>query len=84
VPAALASDESAATAPPIITGDTPQPTIYDESYLRCRFETDYVRNSWLYTDGEIWSHDGSTLLATSRQLARLMSPKSTVNKMAPK
>lgn len=83
VPAALASGEAAAT-PHNITGDHPQPTIYDESYLRCRFETDYVRNSWLYTDGEIWSHDGSTLLATSRQLARLMSPKSTVNKMGPK
>lgn len=62
-----------------VTSNVKEGTIPDECYVRGHFETDFVRNSWLYTDGEIWSHDGSTLLATSRQMARLFSPKSSVN-----
>lgn len=77
VPAAL---ETQKENPPSVTKDL-EPVVYDECFVRAKFETDYVRNSWLYTDGEIWSHDGSTLLATSRQLARLLSPKASANSL---
>lgn len=47
----------------------------DQPLVRIKFETDFVRKSMLYTDAEIWSQDGSTLLSTSRQYARLMVPQ---------
>lgn len=40
-----------------------------------RFETTFVKNSVLFTDGEIWSEDGQQLLSTSRQLARVLVPR---------
>jgi acyl-CoA thioesterase len=44
-------------------------------WLRAVYTTSHVNKGLLYTDGEIWSHDGKHLLATSRQLARWMAPK---------
>jgi acyl-CoA thioesterase len=44
-------------------------------WIRGRFHTNHVRNSMLYTDGELWSADGETLLATSRQMARVFTPR---------
>eukprot|EP01034_Spumella_vulgaris_P027572 gene27572-34315_t len=46
-----------------------------KQWLKARFRTDYVVNSMLYCDGEIWSFDGQTLLATSRQMARVLIPR---------
>lgn len=40
--------------------------------LRCRFSSNHIENSTFYTDGELWSWDGTRLLAKSRQLARIM------------
>lgn len=44
-------------------------------WLRARFSTNHVRNSMLFTDGELWSEDGNILLATSRQYARVLLPR---------
>ncbi len=44
-------------------------------WLRARFSVSYVKHSMLFTDGELWSADGQTLLATSRQLARVFTPR---------
>lgn len=44
-------------------------------WLRVRFVTDVVRGGLLRADGEVWSADGTTLHATSRQLARLLTPR---------
>ena len=44
-------------------------------WLRTTCAATHVNNGLLYTDGEIWSHDGKVLLATSRQLARILEPK---------
>mmetsp|Transcript_28679 Transcript_28679/g.48164 ORF Transcript_28679/g.48164 Transcript_28679/m.48164 type:complete len:307 (-) Transcript_28679:1086-2006(-) len=46
-----------------------------DQWLRARFSTPVVVNSMLYTDGEMWSEDGKQLLATSRQLARVLTPR---------
>lgn len=46
-----------------------------KSWLRLRAETTYVQNSMCYLDNELWSANGKVLLATSRQLARVMIPK---------
>lgn len=42
-------------------------------WLRCRFHTPFVLRGMLYTDGELWDEQGKTLLATSRQLARVLT-----------
>lgn len=47
----------------------------DDYWLRGRFETLFAQNGFLYTDGEVWSADGKTLLATSRQFAKVMEPR---------
>jgi len=47
----------------------------DLAWLQSKTETTYVQNGLLYTDGEVWSHDGKRLLATSRQLARVLDPR---------
>ncbi len=47
----------------------------DRQWLRARYHSDHLINGMLYTDGELWSADGQTLLATSRQLAKLMIPR---------
>jgi hypothetical protein len=47
----------------------------DGHWVQTRFETLYSQNSILYTDAEVWSYDGKRLLATSRQLARIMEPR---------
>lgn len=47
-----------------------------ESYwLRCTYNTPIVVNGLLYTDAHLWSEDGTTLLATSRQLAKVLTPR---------
>lgn len=45
-------------------------------WLRARFHSRSIMNGTLTTDGELWSQDGSTLLAESRQSARLLLPRS--------
>lgn len=44
-------------------------------WLRCRYNTPIAINGMLYTDGELWSEDGTALLATSRQLAKVLTPR---------
>ena len=44
-------------------------------WLRCRYTTPIVIKSVLYLDVEMWSEDGKHLLATSRQLARVLIPR---------
>ena len=44
-------------------------------YLRLRFSTSFVRRGLLLCDSEVWAEDSSTLYSTSRQLARLLSPR---------
>jgi acyl-CoA thioesterase len=44
-------------------------------WLRCRYNTPVAVNGMLYTDAELWSEDGSQLLATARQLARVLTPR---------
>lgn len=44
-------------------------------WLRARYGSPHVINGTLYTDTELWSADGSTLLATSRQIARVFTPR---------
>lgn len=44
-------------------------------WLRCRYNTPVAINGMLYTDAELWSEDGSQLLATARQLARVLTPR---------
>lgn len=46
-----------------------------ETWLASTFHSSFIKNSLLYTDGEIWSQDGSRLLATSRQFARIMDKR---------
>lgn len=50
----------------------PSPT---DTYLRFKFASPQSRNSLLLTDGELWSFDGTTLLAQSRQTARVLNMK---------
>jgi acyl-CoA thioesterase len=47
----------------------------ENSWLQAKFETVFAKSGMLGTDAEIWSHDGKRLLATSRQLQRLMEPR---------
>jgi len=42
------------------------------NWYQVKFVTNYMKNNFLYTDGEIWESDGSQLLAKSRQYARLL------------
>jgi acyl-CoA thioesterase len=44
----------------------------DQSLLRVRFSSGHIENSTFHTDGELWSEDGTKLLAKSRQLARII------------
>lgn len=44
-------------------------------WIRYKAATTFVQNGMLFTDNEIWSECGRYLLATSRQLARVMMPK---------
>jgi acyl-CoA thioesterase len=44
-------------------------------WLQSKTETVFTKNGMLYTDGEIWSHDGKRLLATSRQFAKVLEPR---------
>ena len=50
------------------------PPSEDSGWFRVKFSTTYMQNNLLYTDGEIWEADGSSLLAKSRQMARLFQP----------
>ncbi len=47
----------------------------NKQWIRARYYVDHVINGMLFTDGELWSADGKTLLATSRQLARVLIPR---------
>jgi hypothetical protein len=47
----------------------------DKLWLRCRMTTKHVRNSVLFTDAEVWGAEGGGLLASSRQLARVLTPR---------
>jgi acyl-CoA thioesterase len=69
-------------APPsaLLPSNTSKEIEEDRLFVMGKFDTNYIKNSWLYTDGEIWSYDGKILLATSRQMARVMSSSSTKNK----
>jgi hypothetical protein len=40
--------------------------------LRLKYRTPYVQNSLMFTNAEAWTEDGTTLLATGRQLARVL------------
>ena len=44
-------------------------------WLRCKYTTPFAINGMLYTDAELWSEDGSALLATARQIARVLTPR---------
>lgn len=44
-------------------------------WVQTKFETVFSQNGILFTDAEVWSYDGQRLLATSRQLARVMEPR---------
>lgn len=44
-------------------------------YLRLRFSTSFVRRGLLICDSEVWAEDSPTLYSTSRQLARLLTPR---------
>lgn len=46
-----------------------------ETWVRSTFHSNFIKNSMLYTDGEIWSMDGSHLLANSRQYARILDKR---------
>jgi hypothetical protein len=58
----------AASSPPPSSSSQPP-------YLRLRFSTSFVRRGLLLCDSEVWAEDSSTLYSTSRQLARLLSPR---------
>jgi hypothetical protein len=42
-------------------------------WVRAQFQSLHVENGTLSTDSQIWSHDGVTLLANARQLAKLVT-----------
>ena len=45
----------------------------ENPWVRAQFITNHVENGMLSTDSQIWSNDGRTLLANSRQLAKLLT-----------
>lgn len=51
----------------------PSPSTDEKYWLRVRFTIKYIKNGCFYSDGEVWSEDGSVLLGTSRQFARLLA-----------
>lgn len=44
-------------------------------WVQTTFHTPIAKNGWLYCDGEVWSPDGSTILASTRQFAKLLEPR---------
>lgn len=44
-------------------------------WMRCKYNTPIALNGMLYTDAELWSEDGTQLLATARQLAKALTPR---------
>jgi acyl-CoA thioesterase len=44
-------------------------------WMRARFISEHVENGLLHTDGDIWNEEGTKLLAKSRQMARIISPR---------
>lgn len=56
-------------------GDESRDGLPQLQWMRGRFVTPISTNSLLYTDGELWSADGTELLASSRQIARLLTPR---------
>jgi acyl-CoA thioesterase len=44
-------------------------------WLRCRYNTPIVINGVLYADAELWNQEGTKLLATSRQMAKVLTPR---------
>lgn len=47
----------------------------DAPWVVGKFDSSVINNGLLYTDGEIWSSDGSVLYATSRQFARILDKR---------
>ena len=47
----------------------------EENWLRFRFCTEYMTNGLLQEDGELWDVHDDVLLATSRQIARFLVPR---------
>lgn len=45
----------------------------NDCWVQAQFVTNHVENGMLSTDSQIWSSDGKTLLANSRQLAKLVT-----------
>lgn len=45
----------------------------ENPWVQAQFITNHVENGMLSTDSQIWSSDGKTLLANSRQLAKLVT-----------
>ena len=43
-------------------------------WLRLRLTTPFIRNGLLCADAEAWSEDGKVLLATAKQMARVLQP----------
>ena len=61
--------------PPDAASSTSVQAFDNKLWLRCRMVTRHVHNSLLFTDAEIWGATGDNLLATSRQLARVLAPR---------
>lgn len=57
------------------TTDAASDAVTEPYWLRCTYNTPIVVNGLLYTDAHLWSEDGTTLLATSRQLAKVLTPR---------
>ena len=47
----------------------------DENWLRFRFKTDYMMDGLLCEEGELWDYKQEKLLATCKQVARLLLPR---------
>ena len=47
----------------------------DENWMRFRFKTDYMVNGLLCEEGELWDYKEEKLLATCKQVARILLPR---------
>ena len=44
----------------------------ENNWIRFKFDVDYMENGLLYESGQLWDYSGEILLATSRQIARIL------------
>jgi hypothetical protein len=63
-----------------LEGLSPGHPDYHQHWVRYTASTSFLQNSMCYLDNEVWSPCGGFLLATSRQLARVMIPSVKPNK----